>query len=210
MLRLMLLTAIFHISSLLAVNAQDYSNRGLMEIKEHSETARMEWIKAFDEAVQSKNFANLATLRQANEQYLDQHLSAIRRLYAEGDARALLTAVNNYLRIESQFVKDVMITAESLTGNSQEGINKIYQKITDFGQKEKMFLIDINNALLTEPVNAGPPTSVDSEMNTEEEYEEPRGSVIEERKLKRKSKLPHEKKDNGKNRKNDRDEDEDE
>lgn len=160
--------------------AQDYSNQGLIHIKEQSEEGRLDWDKAFDAAVASNNFSALAAIRQANEKYLDDHLSGMRRLYAEGDGRALLSAVNNYLQIERQFVKDVMIPAESLKPNDKDGVAGIYQKITEYSQKEKMFVIDISNAIQTlPPPSAESPATLDSEMNIDNE--DARGSIIEDR-----------------------------
>jgi len=195
MLRFTLFLFTACIFSFATVQAQDYSNRGLMDIKEQSEGLRMAWIKAFDDAVQSKNFAELQALRQENEAYLDQHMMMIRRLYAEGDGRALLSAVNNYMQIERQFVKDVMVPAEAFTANSQEGIDRTYQKIDAFGQKEKIFLIEINNALRTESMDAGAAGSngdLQMQQQEEESYDEPRGSVIEGRPARKKGRLPHE------------------
>jgi hypothetical protein len=180
---------------LTTARAQDYSNRGLLEIKERSEALRLSWIKAFDEAVQSKNFSSLQALRKENEGYLDQHMSMIRRLYAEGDGRALLSAVNNYMQIERQFVRDVMVPVEAFTASSQEGVNRTYQKIDDFGQKEKVFLIDINNAIRSESMDEGAQGSAapqQVQQQEEDTIEEPQGSIIEGRPARKKGKLPHE------------------
>jgi len=192
MIRFLIFVAMVAITG--SVYAQDLSNQGLMDIKDHSETLRTSWMKAFDDAVQSKNFSSLTALRQENETYIDNNLGAMRRLTAEGDGRGLLTAVGNYLQIERQFVKDVMIPAESLTASNQEGIDKTYRKINDFGDKERAFLIDINNALATERTDAGPasPAAQEPEMDADEAYEEPKGSVVEGRHRKGKGKLPHE------------------
>lgn len=203
-MRLNLPAFLFCICYSVAVCGQDYSNRGLMEIKEKSESLRINWIKAFDDAVQSKNFPSLQPIRKENEVFLDKHMSMMRRLYAEGDGRALLSAVSNYMQIERQFVKDVMVPAESLAPGDQEGIDRIYQKIDDFGQKERAFLIDINNALRTEKMDAvaegsGAPPEIQDE---EDEPFEPQGSVIEGRKNRKKSKLlPHEQEGSKKNKK---------
>jgi hypothetical protein len=175
------------------LSAQDYSNKGLMELKELSEAKRMAWMKAFDDAVQSQTFANLPPVRQDNESFLDRHISALRRMYAEGDARGLLNSVANYLQIQRQFVKDVMMPAESLTPSNTVGIENINSKIAAFADKEKTFLVDINNALLLEPNEVPPPPPPTDETADEgEEMEEMRGSVVEERTKKRKGKLPHE------------------
>ncbi len=174
--------------------AQDYSTRGLMDIKEQAEAHRLNWNKAFEEAVQTQNFSSLTEIRTNGERFLDRHISGTRRAFAAGDARPLLTAVNNYLQISRQFIKDVMVPAESLAGTDQEGINNIYQKISDFGQKEQMFLVDIENALLSEPQNQGVPVAAEEQMEEQEDelFEEPRGSVIEGRSRKTRGKLPHE------------------
>ena len=193
MLRLALLSFIGSISFFIA-GAQDYSNRGLMDIKERSEALRMDWIKAFEAATQTKNFTSLAGIRQENEDFLERQISAIRRLYSEGDARALLTAVSNYLQIEKQFVKDVMLPAESIGANDQDEIEKVNQRIEDFGSKEKIFLVEINNALLIEGEKAGPAgaSQSDLEMDEQDEFQEPHGSVVEGRHQRRTGKLPHE------------------
>jgi len=172
------------------VYAQDFSNRGLLEIKDQSENLRTAWMKAFDDAVQSRNFSALAPIRKDNEVFLDKNISGIRRLTAEGDGRGLLTAVANYLQIEKQFVRDAMIQAETINGSNQEAIDRIYQKINDFGQKEKAFLVDINNALATEKEDAAPPSSVtpDSRISDDDEFEEPHGSVVEGKETRHKKK----------------------
>lgn len=165
----------------------DFSNKGLMDIKEKSESLRTAWMKAFDDAVQSKNFSALAPLRSENEKFLDDNLSSLSRLYAHGDARALLTAVDNYLQIEKQFVRSVMIPAEKLGPDDKQGVDDIYKKINNFGQKEKIFLIDINNALVMEGNRGASASPAPSEEEKEEEffeYEEQRGSMIEERQRK--------------------------
>ncbi|HTM67039.1 MAG TPA: hypothetical protein VL093_12000 [Flavipsychrobacter sp.] len=163
-----------------AVRAQDYSNKGLMDIKEKVEANRVTWNKAFDDASAAKNFSALRPLREADERYVDEQISALRRLYAEGDGRALLSAVNNYLRIQKQFVRDIMLPAESIEGNETD-IATINEKISSFGEKEKIFLVEINNALRTEGPEAGPstPAKVDEEMEEEDLFQEPHGSMIE-------------------------------
>jgi hypothetical protein len=178
----------------IAVRAQDYSNKGLMDIKEKVEANRVVWNKAFDDASAAKNFAALRPLREADEQYIDQQISALRRLYAEGDGRALLNAINNYLQIQKQFIKDIMVPAESIAGNEAD-IATINEKISSFGEKEKIFLVEINNALRMEGPEAGPstPAKVDEEME-EDMFDEPHGSVIEGREArKERRRLPHEK-----------------
>jgi len=175
-------------------HAQDLSNKGLMNIIDQSEAQRINWLKLFDEGVSAKSLTALNSTRTQYESFLDKNLSSIRRLYSEGDGRALLTAVSNYLQIERQFVKDVMVPAEAISPTNQEDVDKVYKKINDFGQKEKTFLIDINNALATEGMEEGNPTAVskEQELNADDAYEDSKGSVIEERKQKRKGKLPHE------------------
>jgi hypothetical protein len=186
---------IIGIFAFVAVRAQDYSNKGLMDIKEKVEANRVTWNKAFDDASAAKNFAALRPLREADERYVDEQISALRRLYAEGDGRALLSAINNYLRIQKQFIRDIMLPAESIEGNDAD-IATINEKISSFGEKEKIFLVEINNALRTEGAEAGPstPAKVDEEMEEDNLFEEPHGSVIEGRETrKEKRRLPHEK-----------------
>jgi len=181
--------------SFVAVYAQDYSNKGLMDIKEKVEANRVTWNKAFDDASAAKNFSSLRPLREADERYVDEQISALRRLYAEGDGRALLSAINNYLRIQKQFIRDIMLPAESIQGNDAD-IATINEKISSFGEKEKIFLVEINNALRTEGAEAGPatPAKTDEEMEEEDMFQEPHGSVIEGRESRKsKGRLPHEK-----------------
>lgn len=198
-MRILLLLAGFCFLSVMGANAQDYSNRGLLMIKEQSEANRMGWARTFDDAVRTGDFSGLSAARLANENYLERELAAFRKLIGQGDGRALLTAINNYLQIERQFVKDAMIPAETLNPGDADGIARVMQKITDFGQKERIFLMEINNAMASEPDNAGPPAAAqpDPEMNQDEpeevEQEDPKGSVIEGKKAKKKkAKLPHE------------------
>ena len=54
----------------LAADAQDYSNRGLMQIKELADNARLNWNKAFDDAAQTKNMVALPAQRQQLERFL--------------------------------------------------------------------------------------------------------------------------------------------
>jgi hypothetical protein len=183
------------IFAFVAVRAQDYSNKGLMDIKEKVEANRVAWNKAFDDASVAKNFSSLRPLREADERYIDEQISGLRRLYAEGDGRALLSAVNNYLRIQKQFVKDIMVPAEAIEG-SEADIATINEKINSFGEKEKIFLVEINNALRIEGAEAGPaaPAKTDEEMEEEDMFQEPHGSVIEGRESRKsKGRLPHEK-----------------
>ncbi len=185
---------LFFLFLALHAGAQDYSNRGLMDIKDQSELLRMNWVKAFEDAIRSHNFAALPALRKENEQYLDKHLAVLGRMYAEGDGRALLTAVRNYMQIERQFVRDAMVSAEAIDGNSQEAIDRVYRKINEFGEKEKMFLVDINNAIATEGLNAGGDAGApaDEGISDDEEFEQPHGSVVEETSPRRRGRLPHE------------------
>ena len=209
MMRWLLLTTLFCLSLASSLHAQDYSNRGLVEIKEQADSRRLDWNKVFDEAMAGNNTVGLAAARKATEVFLDAHLPALRRLYAEGDGRSLLTSVTNYLQIQKQFVKDVMVSAEAIKPGDQAEIDKINRKINDFAQKEKIFLIEINNAIATEPEDNGLPEPVADQDEEREEYEEMRGSVVEERqKVKRSEKLPHEKasKRKRKHKKDDQDE----
>jgi hypothetical protein len=208
MMRWLLLTTAFCLSFAFSSSAQDYSNRGLVEIKEQADSRRLDWNKVFDDAMAGNNTAGLAAARKATEMYLDAHLPALRRLYAEGDGRGLLTSVTNYLQIQKQFVKDVMVSAESIKPGDQAEIDKINQKIDAFAQKERIFLVEINNAMATEPEDNGSPEPVTDQDEEREEYEEMRGSVVEERqKVKRSEKLPHEKGRKKKSKKNEEEED---
>src|SRR5690606_25637134 len=184
------------------VHAQDYSNRGLMEIKNQSEALRLNWLTAFDKAVASNRFAELQPLRRENEQFIENNLSALRRIYAQGDARALLKAVTNYLQIEKQFVLNAMIPAETINSPDGEEVEKINQQISDFNQKEKVFLIEIENALAMEGENLGAPAPVDPEMNEEEDlnFEAPQAPSGKRMKRAGSGNLPHEKAGNKKRR----------
>jgi len=165
-----------------------------MEIKEQSENGRMAWIRSFEEAVPEKKFNALAPQRKAYEQYLQTHLTNMRRLVAQGDARELLTAVNNYLQIQMQYARSVMETAEALDGNNPEAIAKIQEQTNEFSKKEKIFLLEINNALATSGQDYTPVAApVTNEDEAEEKaFEEPRGSVMEGRPERKRKKLPHE------------------
>jgi len=167
--------------------SQDYSNRGLMDIRDEAEARRVEWTRAFEEAVQRKSYAGLASPRQSSESFIELQLSQLRRLYGQGDARGLLTAIINYLTIEKQFVKDVMRPAEAIKPEDQETIDKINQKIADFGEKEKPFLIEINNALMSERDDIAPQQEVKTPDNDPEE-EPKEGTPGEKTKTKKKSK----------------------
>ncbi len=174
--------------------AQDFSRDGLMQIKEHAETMRESWITAFDQSVQVKDLKALTPLRQQNEEFLDKYISSLRRQYASGDVRPLMTAVTNYLQISRQFVKDIMEDAETLNPSDEAGIEAIQQRIADFGQKERIFLVEINNALLSEPAPTGIAIQAEEQLMESEEdsFDEPQGSVIEGRRRSSKGRLPHE------------------
>lgn len=213
MFRSMFLMAVFSLLSLNVLRAQDYSNRGLMQIKNQSESLRLNWLNAFDKAIGTSRFAGLQPLRKENEQFIDEQLSALRRIYAQGDARALLKAVTNYLQIEKQFVLNAMIPAESIKEAAEEEIEKINQQISDFNQKERVFLIEIENALAMEGENLGAQAEIDPEMNEDEDssYEAPQAAPSG-RKMKKSGKgnLPHEKADRKNRKKNKPEESEDE
>jgi hypothetical protein len=189
-----LLTAVAVLAFSITGFSQDYSNRGLMDIKEQAEDRHGQWDQAFEVAVEKGSFASLAPRRQENERFLDHQIIALKRLFAQGDGRALLTTVTNYLQIQKQYVKDVMIPAEKLTPTNKDGIEDIRTRINQFSQKEKVFIVEINNALRTEREDVGPaPIGIDPATGPDEVEEEQRGSVIEGKtKIKRKGKLPHE------------------
>lgn len=154
----------------LHAGAQEYmSNAHLMAVKEQSEGQRLAWNKLFDEAVATNKFNQLPLARQQYEQYLEQIGQRLRRLLAEGDGRALLTAVNNYVTIQKQFARDIMRPAEEVTAEKTEDIARINQKITEFSQKERVFLIEIDNAIVSSPE---PPPPVDPAMNVDDSEEE--------------------------------------
>lgn len=184
------------------------SNSDLLNIKEQADARKLAWSKAFDEGISNKSFATLPALRTATETYIEEQLHLLNRMYASGDARELLSAVSNYLQIQKQFVKDVMIPAETLNPNDEEGINAVNRRIGDFTNKEKMFLIDINNAIRSTPE---PIPLVDQEMNQDDEPEQLSEEEIkkrEEAKPHRKGKLPHESANDREKSKTDEDDDE--
>lgn len=168
-------------------------NSGLLEIKDEADAGRITWTDAFEEGVKLQSFSALPEIRQAVQSNIEQRLVTLRRMYAGGDGRELLTAVTNYLIIQQQFVKNVMVPAESLQPSDQTGIESIRQQINNFSGKEKAFLIDINNALRNAPE---PGTALQQEPDEEDGFtaEEQEKAAIEreQKKPRRKYKLPHE------------------
>ncbi len=151
-------------------NAQDaMSNRNLLSLKDGSEAMRQAWSKTLDDAIAKNDFSALTPQRENFEKYLRGNGMKMRRMIGEGDGRPLLTAMNNYFQILNQFVKDVMIPAESLTAEKTDEIQTVERRINEFGQKEKIFLIEINNAIVN---SAEPPSRVDPEMNADDEPED--------------------------------------
>jgi hypothetical protein len=147
-----LLLLLICFSFLPVVKGQDYlSNNDLMGIKEQSEARRYAWNKAFDDGVAKKDFSALPSARQATQSYIDAQITSLRRLYATGDGRELITAVTNYLQIQRQYIKDVMLPAEALTPAQETEVGEIIRKMNDFGGKEKVFLLEINSALANSP-----------------------------------------------------------
>ncbi|HTN46964.1 MAG TPA: hypothetical protein VL098_11505 [Flavipsychrobacter sp.] len=167
------------------------SNSQLVKIKEDADDGKTLWIKLFEDSYAKKNMSELPSLRKANEDFLNQNISQLSRLYAEGDGRELVTAVKNYLVIEKQFVKDVMIPAESLKPEDEDGYNTLSRKINEFAQKEKTFEIDVMNAVRTspEPMNVEPLREDEAEQP---ELTEEQVKARENAKPRRKEKLPHE------------------
>ncbi len=153
-------------------NAQDYTNRGLLQIKEQSETARLNWNKAFDEAVQNKNLALLIPQRHLLERFLDMHIANMKQIMAQGDERGLLTTIANYLQIEKQYLKNVMVPAEAVKPTDAEAIARVNQQTIEFGQKEKFFLLEINNAIATSGEDDIPPPQKQTNNKQEEDEEE--------------------------------------
>ncbi len=179
--------------------AQDYSNRGLVQIKEQTESMRLQWNKVFEEALINKNFTTLPIQRLQFEKILDQHIQTFRQMMSQGDERPLLVAVNNYLQIQRQYLKNTMIPAEGLKSSDADGISKVNQQTAEFAQKERIFLLEFNNAASTSNMDEGPTPKVDNqEEENEDDLEEKknterRGSVIGDTpRMKKKSKLPHE------------------
>ncbi|RZJ33283.1 MAG: hypothetical protein EOO18_09125, partial [Chryseobacterium sp.] len=128
------------------------------------------------------------------EQFIENHLLQIRKLMSQGDARALLTSVNNYLQIQRQYVRNVMIPAESFAADDPEALEKVTRQNSDFQQKEKIFLIEINNALASTrddiPAQVDPEMSEDEEEDAAEETEKAEKPAA--RKGQPRKKLPHE------------------
>jgi len=172
------------------------SNSEILEIKDRVDAARIMWTEAFEEGVRQKSFSGLASLREPAAQHINNNLLLLRKMYSEGDGRPLLTAVMNYLRIQQQFVSNVMSPAESINPEDTEAIEDIRRQINNFSSKEKSFLIDINNALRS----SAEPMPVTYEQDEEEEEmeelsaeeKEKAAKEREKRKPRRKNKLPHE------------------
>ncbi len=178
------------------------SNGQIMKIKEDADDGKSLWIKLFDDSYQNKNMSSLPALRNANENFLNEHISILSRMYAEGDGRELIVAVKNYLVIQRQFVKDVMIPAESLNPEDEEGYNALGKKISDFALKERSFDMDITNALRSsrEPIRAEPQETDEPEdepIAREKTQDDEEADDGEEASSQR-EKLPHERYDEGK------------
>lgn len=177
-------------------NAQDYTNRGLLQIKEQSEMARLNWNKAFDEAVQNKNLASLMPQRLQLERFLDMHIANMKQIMAQGDERGLLTTIANYLQIEKQYLKNVMVPAEAVKPTDAEAIARVNQQTVEFGQKEKFFLLEINNAIATSGEDDIPPPQKQTNNKQEDEgvvNAKNKSAVMgDEPEAKKHKKLPHE------------------
>lgn len=172
-------------------NAQ-LSNNDILGIKETTDQKLGAWNSAFDQGVEQKSFAALPALRTDFENFLNENISVLSRLYATGDARPLLTAVKNYLQIHKQFVRTIMQQAEATDPANEEAVSNVNRGIGDFAAKTKPFLIDINNALRDSPE---PMPQVDQEMNEDEPAPANQEEIKknQESKPRRKGKLPHEK-----------------
>ena len=186
------------VSMLISVGAiAQLSNAQLIAIKDDADDGKALWMKYFEEGYANKNMNELPALRGTFEKFLLDNISRLSRMNAEGDARELLTAVKNYLVIEKQFVKDVMVPAESLKPGDDDTYQMLTRKMNESANKEKAFLIDIDNAIrsspepiITEPTEPEEPEHAEvSDKDSEE---------VKEEKPHRKEKLPHEVYDEGK------------
>jgi hypothetical protein len=183
------------------------SNAQIMEIKDNADDGKSLWIKYFEEGFAKNTLTDLSPLRKTNEEFLTGNISKLGRMTAEGDGRELLTAVRNYLVIQKQFVKDVMVPAESLKPGDNDTYEMLSRKISESAEKERSFLIDINNALRLspDPVAAEAPEPEEPE---EQELSEEEIKKREEAKPRHKGKLPHETYNEGKKKRKQKDEDE--
>jgi len=166
------------------------SNAQVLQLKENADDYKMTWTKLFEDGYNAKDMNRLPAARQTTEAYLTEQISKLGRMSAEGDGRDIVTAVRNYLVIQKQFVKDIMIPAESLQPGDAQTYDELNRKINDFGEKEKTFLIDISNAIRSSPepeMRYQEPEESDQEELSEEEIKKK-----EEAKPRRKEKLPHE------------------
>lgn len=175
------------------------SNAQLMKIKEDADDGKSLWIKLFEESRIKNEPSNLTPLRKENESFLRSNISQLSRMYAEGDGRELITAIKNYLVIEQQFVRNVMIPAETLSPTDNEGYEQLNKKISEFTQKERAFEIDIHNALRSSPEPLIENDAPDEEANEPET--EITSEPQKEAKPKRKRKLPHEEYEESKSKK---------
>jgi hypothetical protein len=135
---------------------------------------------------------------------MDRQAGAIRDVLVTGDDRPLLTATLNYIQINKGFAKSVMKKAETLKKENEEGIAGINRSITEFGDKERMFAIEVNNAIASskeeEPEEQiAPEEKPEEDPNTEAEEESPKKSAKEKKTKAKKGeegsqrrKLPHE------------------
>lgn len=193
------------------------SNNDLMVVKEESEARRLQWNNQFENALKAGNLSILPEARTRFEAFLDQQTLRLRRIMGTGDGRALLTAVTNYLVIQKQYVRDVMKPAEGLQPADAEAIARVQQKIVDFSQKERVFLIEINNALVSspEPTPVGQPSVNPPDDAEEEEPQAPertgrrksartrQTAEADSEEAPRRRKLPHELADDKKRKRND-------
>lgn len=166
------------------------SNAQIMKIKDDADDGKGLWLKLFEDGYTKNDMSGLPALRKTDEAFLNQNISQLSRMYAEGDGRELVLAVKNYLIIEKQFVKDIMIPAESLKPGDNESYNDINKKISDFGMKERSFDIDISNAYRNSPE----PLVIQQEAdnNEQQDTDEEEMKQQEEARPHRKGKLPHE------------------
>lgn len=181
------------------------SNAQIMKIKEDADDGKSLWMKLFEDSYSRKNMSGLSGLRKANEDFLNENVSKLSRMYAEGDGRELVITVKNYLMIERQFVRDVMIPAESLNPEDEEGYNALNKKIADFTQKERPFEIDITNALRSspEPMIAEPQEADEPEEQLTQDHadDDNDNDNDEEAMSDKREKFPHEKYNEGKKKK---------
>jgi hypothetical protein len=173
----------------LAADAQ-LSNAQIIKMKTDADDGKGLWIKLFEEGFAKGDMSALPALRKTDENFLNQSISTLSRLYAEGDGRELVLTIKNYLSLEKQFVRSIMIPAESLKPGDNAGYDALNKEISEFAKKERSFDMDITNSVRNSPE----PLQVPQESEYEEPEQDAATTATDENITpKKRGRLPHEK-----------------